>query len=678
MFDGIAPVAWFAWVALLAITTSRVWQWHLDYFKSPGEQFHRIALILIPALALSAWIYAAVRRKWIARREPALIGMVVAAACLFYEPRASVVVCALFLSCSATGRFVLQIAGVPLTGALERICVGFGAGAGILNVVLLVAGLAGLLYPTALVVLLAAPLVLFWRNAGEVFTDFRRLGKAWGEAASVLHPLTGVATVFALVAVICTLMMALAPSVAFDPLAFHLPLVKYYASTHELRAVPGIDYSLYPQGMELLWTVTYSLAGQPGAQLTSALFFPLFTMALLRLARACGLEPGAAVLAAVFAATMPFLHWSGSVMKNDLALAFYEALALLAFLCWLDGRGFRLIILGTFFLTQAFGIKLVALFGAAPLALLYGYAAWREQRRWRAAAILATVFLAFGTCWVVRDYWLTGNPVAPERLGMAVGEHVGRRTIQAKIMADVEAPWTLIFDGLNAFESPLPNPAGILLFGLAPLAILGGRIRPQTRAQLACAIFTFVYLIYWGVILEKLRYAILPFALLAVWLAGRLWRFYQQESRAVRVSLIAVATYCLLIATMGLMIVGINGPQFAYFAGRLDKSGYLRAAMRVYGSVEFLRESVPVHARIFGVENLARAYSSDASSFEGMLCPTGRPCDVARVVAAVRKSGAEYLILPEGPKVPAGALEQLGSPPRVYRDPYYSVYHLTR
>ena len=68
--------------------------------------------------------------------------------------------------------------------------IGFGAGAGILNLVLLVAGLAGMLYPTAFVVLLAAPLVLFWREAAEVFTDFRGLQKAWGKATSVLDPLT--------------------------------------------------------------------------------------------------------------------------------------------------------------------------------------------------------------------------------------------------------------------------------------------------------------------------------------------------------------------------------------------------------------------------------------------------------------------------------------------------------
>ncbi len=38
----------------------------------------------------------------------------------------------------------------------------------------------------------------------------------------------------------------------------------------------------------------------------------------------------------------------------------------------------------------------------------------------------------------------------------------------------------LIFDGQNSFESPLPNPAGIVLFAFAPMLLLTGSVRPKT------------------------------------------------------------------------------------------------------------------------------------------------------------------------------------------------------
>ena len=88
---------------------------------------------------------------------------------------------------------------------------------------------------------------------------------------------------------------------------------------------------------------------------------------------------------------MPFLHWSGSVMKNDLALALFELLAVYAFILWHKQRDFRWIAAGAFFLAQALGVKYIALFGALPLMVLFGYAIWRQNARWKAAAIVAAI-----------------------------------------------------------------------------------------------------------------------------------------------------------------------------------------------------------------------------------------------------------------------------------------------
>ncbi len=680
-----ASLSWFAWVAILGIATARIWQWHLDYFKSPGPQFYRIALVLIPAVALTAWIYSALRGrsllrgKPLRRYEPSALLILVATACAVYEPRAAAVSCLLFLSCCAAGKFALRKFGLPLAGPLERFGVGFGGGAGIMISLLVLAGLSGLLFPAVFLTVLLLPILGLPKDVKEIFTDFRDLQGRWGQSASAAHPLTGVALVFGAAAAVCALLVMLAPSVAYDPIAFHLPSVEYYATTHSLRSVPNIEYSYYPQGFEMLWTLGYALAGQAGAQMISAMFFLVFSMMLIRVARECGLDAGTAVLAAIFGVTMPFVHWSGSVMKNDLALAFFEALAVYGFLRWLDCRNFRWIVAGTFFLAQALGIKYVAVFGVVPLALFFGYATWSEHRRWAKAALLTGIFVVFGASWMARAYWLTGNPVAPEKLGMAVGENVGtRRPLLARVERYAEMPWIVLFHGEDAFESPLLNPMGILLFALAPLALLGGKVLPRSKAQLACAIFAGMYLLYWMAILNKVRYAILPFALMAIWLAARSRRFYDAQARTVRISVLAVVTYCLLIALMGLMIIGVNGPQLAYFAGRLDRPGYLRAAMRAYGAVDFLRGAGVNHARVFGVENLARFYSADPFAYSGMWCPETRGCDPTALVAETRRSGAEYLILPKGGIVPPSVLEDLGQPGRVYEDAYFSVYRLTK
>jgi hypothetical protein len=663
----------------MAALTFGVFRWHLEYFRSPGLQFYRMVLLFVPALTLAAWLYSAVRRTALWKWEPYALSVLIAGACLVYEPRAAAVIAVAFLTFNVIGRVAFRRLKLKLADPLERLTLSFGAGAGLLSVTLVVLGILRLFYAPVFLALLLVPLLLFRRDTQQTVLDVHALFVRWRTSPAIRHPLTGIAIVFGFVAAVCALMLALAPSVAFDPVAMHLPSIQFYAQTHALRIVPGIDYSYYPQGFEMLWTLAYVLAGQPGAQLMSALFFPLFLMLLARLARRCGLDHGATVLAVVCAATLPFLHWSGGAMKNDLALALFELLALYSFLLWLEDRNFRWIVAGAFFLSQAFSVKYVALFGAVPLVLLLGYAIRRQPKPWRAAIIVFAILVVFGTPWLVRAYLLTGNPVAPARLAAATGA-VGRNppTPAQELVNFIQAPWHVLFQGVDTFESPLPNPAGLLFFVFAPLALLGGRIRPKTSAQAACLVFAGVYLLYWSWVLVMVRYAIAAFALLAVLFAAWMKGFYdaREGGLAIKLSLLGAETYCLLIALMGLMIVGINGPQISYFAGRLDKPGYLRAAMQAYGAVEYLDQAHTGHASVLGVEDLARAYAPDPFHFQAMWCPKTIPCASADVVYSTRHYGAEYLILPENGSVLSDVLTQLGNPERVYRDAYFSVYHL--
>ena len=679
MPDRLRAALWLVWCAFLAWLTADIFRWHLDYFRSPGSQFYRLALVFIPSLAALAWIYSILRQRGLWKWEPHALLSFIALACLFYELRASIVVSAVFLACSAAGGFAFRRMRLTLANPLERIALSFGAGAGFLIPLLFVCGLLRLFYAPVFLVLLGIPLLLFWKEAWRTLRDVLEVLARWRSSRMLRHPLAGVAVVFAFIAAACALMISLAPSIAFDAVAVHLPSVQFYAQTHALKPVTGLEYSYYPQGFEMLWTFAYALAGQPGAQLMSALFFPLFLAILICLACRCGLDAAACLIAAVCTATLPFLHWSASVMKNDLALAFFELLALYAFVCWLADRNFRWILAGSFFLAQAFSVKHVALFGAFPLVLLFSYAIRRQPKRAPAAAAAFAIFLAFGAYWTARTYLLTGNPVAPSGFAAAMGcFETTRPTFARRVKRVFRAPSRVLFHGLDAFESPLPNPAGILFLVFAPLALLGGGIRPKTDAQRACLVFAAFYLLYWSATLIIVRYAIAPFALLALLAAAWMKSFYDaSNSRLARLSLIGAETYALLISLMGLLIVGINAPQLAYFAGRLDRPGYLRAAMRTYGAVEFLNRA-PRPAGVFAVDNFARAYAPDPFHYQAIWCPDNAPCSTAGVVQNARRSAAGYLILPENGQVPPDALQQLGSPQRLYRDEFFSVYRLPR
>jgi hypothetical protein len=330
---------------------------------------------------------------------------------------------------------------------------------------------------------------------------------------------------------------------------------------------------------------------------------------------------------------------------------------------------------GVFFLAQTIGIKHVAVFGGIPLGLFFAYGVWKQPRRWAAAAAVVLVFLAFGTFWTIRTTVLTGNPAFPEAPQRAVnGATLSHgRSMSQKIVRYVELPWTILFQGRSTFESPLTSPAGIILLAFFPLIFFQPAWR--NKALLACCTFAVIYFAYWSSILSTLRYAIVPFAILAVVVAGGAARFYDSEaSRVVRGSLLALEVYGLLVAVLGMIIIEVNVPQLAYFAGRLDKPGYLRAALQTYKPLEFLQGVAPLGAGVFGIDNCSRAYAPNPLQFHCALCPpTG--CDPEHIAAGLKDYQPRYVIVPEHTGV-AAALDFERHSSRIYHDDDFSVYEL--
>jgi hypothetical protein len=365
-------------------------------------------------------------------------------------------------------------------------------------------------------------------------------------------------------------------------------------------------------------------------------------------------------------------------MKNDMILAYFQALALYAFSRWLTTRDFRWIVAGAFFVAQSFGVKHIALFGGIPLAILFAYAIWKQPRRLKAAAAVALVFLCFGTFWAVRTYILTGNPVYPGNTENMVhgGATAHGHTLLEKAGRYVSLPWTILFDGVRVFESPLPNPAGILWFAFFPLALL--RIRHRGTATLiACVVFVVVYFAYWSTILSNIRYAIVAFAVLTILLGGAATHFYnRQESTLVKGSILAAEMYCLLIASIGIMSIEITPPQLKYFAHLLDKPGYLRAALPTYASLEYLKGAGEQDASVFAVNNCSRWYAPSPWHFECQFCPP--ECRAQDFAESFAKYRPRYVIVTEH-DIPAGLVEQLnshGPTVRLYRDEFFSVFQL--
>jgi len=640
---------WFPWLGLVAAWAARYFRWEVDYFSSPGPIFRTLLLGALPFLIAAGPLYAWLRNERLRRYEfPALAALCIVFA-LIYQPLATLFVVLLFFACLAAGLRFARGVRVVLATPIEIVTLGFAFGCALLIPLLFILGLLHLYYAPLFLFLLVASIGVFWRDALAGIGALRAILAT----PAPQHRLAGIAFVFAVITAVVALAVALSPSIAFDPLTDHLADARYYAAQHALEALPTQPNSYYPQACETIMAMAWSIGGQPAAQLIPPLFFVLSLFVVFLIARSCGLNGATAFTGIVVAAMMPFAHWTGANAKDDYAMVFFEAAALLVFIRWLETRNRAWIFPGALLLGSSFAVKHIALFGAVPLICFFLYAC----RRIRPALVFCAILAASALYWHARTTYLTGNPVYPASLRQSVSRRPPRHPGHGRLARFVPR-WRGPIRKSLAFESPLPNPAGIALLAFLPFAIL---LRgPRLPSRRACLVFCGVYLAYWLAIVPMVRYAILPLGLAVVLLVGKAMAFFDrpESGRLARVSIAGSLVGVLLFALLGIAIIEINAPMLALFARRIGPQQYLDQALHSHRSLTWLAAAHP-QAIICG-NNCARAYAPD---------PAKLYCSLSVERAMSPTPGCQYMVLPNERKPGRDAAQ-------VFSDPFFTVWRL--
>ncbi len=650
---------WLVWLALgSALAWEPIW-FHVDYFSSPGPQFRPAILALLPLLLAFALGYQAVRTERVRRLELPALALAVGAVALLKEPLAAPVALLMLLSSYAAARPLHRfLDDKPPEGlsAAALLCVLGLAG---WQVLLSALGVAGLLRPWVFALLLAAPLAVRPSAALELGRIARSIHRTWSTDVDLSSPLTAVSVVFGAVFVLPAMAVALAPSIAYDSLAMHLPAVFHYLAVERLEPVPGLAYSYYPQGYELLLTLAAGLAGQPAAQLISLSLFGLAAAVAYAIARELDASRGAACLGVFLASTIPFLHWTGSVAKNDMALVSFQLCALLCLLRLRRAPRMALFGLGAFFLGASFGVKHVALFGGLPLGLLYLWHLKRLAKPWATLALMAALFALPAAFWLGRAFVETGNPVYPSRTAKAVRalpSIMGKRYPKPTRWA--QYPWVSHFEGRGVFESPTNNPYGFALLLVLPAWLLVRRRRADADEGV-CLLYLAVYYGFWTYVWGVGRYGLPLIFVFAAVSAPRVWALHAAGGQALRWSLQAGVAGTAAFAMLVTLILEVNLPQLRYFAGSIDKPSYLREVLLGYESLERLGDFVGPNDRVFGLDNCARAYAPYPGQYTCVGVPSWMAQRAPEVVAnAMRGERFDFVALPPTKKG-AAVLERL-------------------
>ncbi len=644
----IPASVWIATFVLGLVLAVRPWLWHVDIIRANSGALTGGAIAALPFVAAAG--AALLHRFRRPRLEPWLLLGLPMLICLLRVPLATLVALAWVGAAYAIGYHALR--RPPADGPL-RIAICFGLGAAAQMLILAAAGLAGWIHPAVAALLLAPALA-----ARPLLAELKGLAEKYAAADDIRHPAVSVVLFFAMLFVAIAALWAITPAISYDPLKMHLANARWYVETGVFQPSPSSPESYFPQAAELLMAGLWTLGGQAAVQLVSPVFFIAAILSAAAVLRAAGMSRAAVFCGLAAAAAIPFLHWTGSVAKNDLLLAFFMLAALGSLL---DRRP----ALASFFLAVAFGIKHVALFGAVALTPLFLYEIWQSKRRVRTFAAVAAVFLAFGLLSMIRNYVLVGDPLYPESASRGV--QIAVTTSQYPTVADrvwryVGVPWLIHFDGFRAFESASPNPMGIWLVFFFPFLFR----RPANAAHRAALLFCGIYLLYWMSILVTLRYAVAPILLLTALTAPGLFLAHRRVAAA-------VALVCLSFGLTVTILNEVSVTQILWYARRLDDDALLRRMLVYYPATRALDGHARRGELTFSLDGCAVPYAPFPGSVRCFDQVDFKADPVREIVDEIRYRGYRFAILPAKPVRPA-ILRELPGHRLLFEDAKTALY----
>lgn len=490
---------------------------------------------------------------------------------------------------------------------LEEAVFAFGLGAGGLSLTLLGLGLTSLLYAPLVLSILIGGLVITHREWRTVIREARhrwaqRSPWAWTERLLLL----------ALGAVILPVTLAaLMPPTDADALLYHLYAPALFLKHHALIPMFNNVGVNYPLGVDLLYLFGLAAGYDSVAQLIHlafalALTVGIYAFAVPRFSRLVGL------LAALGFWTSAVVGLLASAPLLDLGWAFYEFLAVYAFLRWRTARQTSDLVLSGVMAGLALTNKYLAVVGWGLLGILVLGESMRDSPR-RLSTIVKNLVLfgsvAAAICspWYLKNWLWLGNPVYPFFFGYYgldghlrqpvrdwVGMGLGR-----DLLALLLFPWN-VYVHWQFFSSGFNRGGPSLLFLFLPFYLFVPKHTLVNWLLLLCA----VRFALWWPYAQNIRYLvmILPWLSLAsAYTISMLPRRLPRPSLRFAIGVI-VALFCLVgIGLQWGFLLLLREGVFPFLLGQLSREAYLDANLLAYRAIRFMNDHLPMDARLLAI-----------------------------------------------------------------------------
>jgi hypothetical protein len=301
-----------------------------------------------------------------------------------------------------------------------------------------------------------------------------------------------------LIAAVLNLAGAMAPPFEYDELEYHLGALADYQRAGRITFLPHDFYSNMPQLTEMLYLLAMTTTSDIAAKLLHWTFGVLGALAVYGVAQRLWSRRAGWMAAALYYCT-PFVQDLSQTARIDLATAFFATLAFGALVVWREacrGGGAGDETNSVWLSALATGAAVATKWTAIPVVLLPAAVfVGLHSRSVARTSVFCLLSFVLVTAWLLKNWWLTGNPVYPLLYTWFPNPHWSAE--QAAVFAarhypkfDREAmgrffllPWNLSFVEARAVP---------LLLMTAPLVLLVRRLE-ATAARWAGGLFVGAY-----------------------------------------------------------------------------------------------------------------------------------------------------------------------------------------
>ncbi len=492
---------------------------------------------------------------------------------------------------------------------VERIAVAVLLGFGAIALVTTVLGAVGWLHPPVTVATLLVLTLPLLRQVPALRREVQRLrsgaraGALRGTDDERMAAAVGLASL-----ALCfagSLVWAIAPSVHFDALMYHLPIAEADAANGGFIGLPYYAYWRLIGLAHTLYALTFVLGGQPLPALLHFTFGLVTTALVWALARRLA-SPVAGWVAAVLFASMPLVSWEAGTAYIDLFVTGYTFGCLYALFRWWadDGAPDGWLVVAGISGGLAIGTKLNAALLLAPAAAfgVLGVALRQRRRRdslmaWLRGALpgwlgLLAPLALVPLPWFARNWQALAQRVSPFFRQVSEGTGLEQEAIWSRFgrgsgLTDfLRLPYDLVIYG-TAYDEIGFGALGIVPV-LALLALFAGRA-VRWRICAPMLVLSLVILALWFRAVQVSRYLLPALPLLAVLAVLPLPAV--PRARGGRAGLARTAGAGMLI--LGLVYLVATRGMYSYWGAHLPEGYPIRLALGLETRDEFLDRAFP-------------------------------------------------------------------------------------